>query len=177
VALYLLKNRERVLKPLILSLQEAQHCIFPCSLCGFLDETDPCLFCKDEKRDQSLLCVVSDVADLWAIEKTRRYQGLYHVLGGNLSLTEGIAPKDLRMASLLKRLQGKEAPREVILALSPTVEGQTTAHYVRQEIQALGGSAEVSTLAQGIPLGGELDYLDEGTLSLAVVKRKHFEAS
>ncbi len=170
VALHLLKRRSQVFEPLIRSLQQAYDRLKPCGICGFWDETDPCHLCSDLKRNKDILCVVTDMADVWALERTGCYQGVYHVLGGLLSALEGIGPDQLNLSSLLERCV-KCPPQEIILALSPTIEGQATAHYLMQDLEKIG-SFPISSLARGIPLGGELDYLDEGTLTAAFSGRK-----
>ena len=168
-ALFLLKRRESLMEPLAAALTETAAKVRPCSLCGNLDTADPCALCRDPRRDQSLICVIEDVADLWAIERSASYKGLYHVLGGTLSALDGVGPEDLRIEPLVKRVvQGKA--REVILAMNATVEGQTTAHYVMDRLAETG--VRISRLAHGVPVGGELDYLDEGTLSAALAARK-----
>ncbi len=172
-ALFLLKNRERLLGPLIQSMEKAMEKVHPCSVCGYLDEQSPCSLCRDTRRNASLLCVVSDVSDVWALEKMKSFQGVYHVLGGNLSVLDGVGPKHLRMKSLLARLQDGVI-QEVILALSPTVEGSATTHFVTQEIEKAGLKPHFTMLARGVPLGGELDFLDEGTLGEAFRGRKRF---
>ena len=168
-ALFLLKRRESLMEPLAAALTETALKVRPCSHCGNLDTADPCALCRDPRRDQGLICVVEDVADLWAIERSAAYNGLYHVLGGTLSALDGVGPEDLRIEPLVKRV-GETKAREVILALNATVEGQTTAHYVMDRLAATG--VHVSRLAHGVPVGGELDYLDEGTLSAALAARK-----
>lgn len=168
-ALFLLKRRESLMEPLAAALTETAAKVRPCSRCGNLDTADPCALCRDPRRDQGLICVVEDVADLWAIERSAAYNGLYHVLGGTLSALDGVGPEDLRIEPLVKRV-GETKAREVILALNATVEGQTTAHYVMDRLAATG--VHVSRLAHGVPVGGELDYLDEGTLSAALAARK-----
>ena len=168
-ALFLLKRRESLMEPLAAALAETAAKIQPCSLCGNLDTADPCILCRDARRDQGLICVVEDVADLWAIERSASYHGLYHVLGGTLSALDGVGPEDLRIEPLVKRV-GQNKAREVILAMNATVEGQTTAHYVMDRLAETG--VRVSRLAHGVPVGGELDYLDEGTLSAALAARK-----
>jgi len=168
-ALFLLKRRESLMEPLAAALVETAAKVRPCGRCGNLDTADPCALCRDPRRDQGLICVVEDVADLWAIERSAAYNGLYHVLGGTLSALDGIGPEDLRIEPLVKRV-GEIKAREVILALNATVEGQTTAHYVMDRLAATG--VHVSRLAHGVPVGGELDYLDEGTLSAALAARK-----
>src|SRR5471030_215704 len=166
-ALLLLKRRETLLQPLAAALAAAAEKVHPCSTCGNLDETDPCAICRDAKRDPQLLCVVEDVADLWAIERTGAFAGRYHVLGGTLSALDGIEPEELDVEGLLRR-----APRggEVVIALNATVEGQTTAHYLIDRLAPSG--ATVTRLAHGVPVGGELDYLDEGTLAAALKARR-----
>ena len=170
-ALFLLKRRESLMEPLAAALTETAAKVRPCSLCGNLDTADPCALCRDPRRDQSLICVIEDVADLWAIERSASYKGLYHVLGGTLSALDGVGPEDLRIEPLVKRVvQGKA--REVILAMNATVEGQTTAHYVMDRLAETG--VRISRLAHGVPVGGELDYLDEGTLAAAIKQRTPF---
>src|SRR6266853_1165041 len=155
-ALYLIKRREQVMQPLAAALGAAAAAIRPCSTCGNLDTADPCA-----------ICVVEDLADLWALERTGAFRGHYHVLGGTLSALDGIGPDELNIARLIARL-GPET--ELILALNATVEGQTTAHYLADRAAQTG--ARISRLAQGVPLGGELDYLDEGTLTAALKTRR-----
>ncbi|HEV2264579.1 MAG TPA: recombination mediator RecR [Stellaceae bacterium] len=168
-ALFLLKRRESLMEPLAAALTETAAKVRPCSRCGNLDTADPCALCRDPRRDQGLICVVEDVADLWAIERSAAYNGLYHVLGGTLSALDGVGPEDLRIEPLVKRVTENKT-REVILALNATVEGQTTAHYVMDRLAPSG--VHVSRLAHGVPVGGELDYLDEGTLIAALAARK-----
>jgi len=166
-ALFLLKRREQVMQPLAAALGAAAAAIRPCSICGNLDTTDPCAICADNRRDPAAICVVEDLADLWALERTGAYRGRYHVLGGTLSALDGIGPEELNIGRLIGRL-GPES--ELILALNATVEGQTTAHYVAERARATG--ARISRLAQGVPIGGELDYLDDGTLTAALKARR-----
>jgi recombination protein RecR len=168
-ALYLLKKRESVLAPLLEAMTIALHEVHDCSVCGNLGGMDPCEICQDQSRDRRLICVVEDVADLWALERSNAFQGLYHVLGGALSALDGVRPEDLRIDSLLVRLQN-EGVEEVILALNATVEGQTTAHYVADRLAPSG--VPVTRLAHGVPVGGELDYLDDGTLAAALRARR-----
>jgi recombination protein RecR len=173
-ALFLLKRRESLMQPLAAAMTETAAQVHACSICGNLDTVDPCGICADRRRDAGLVCVVEDVADLWAIERTGAYAGRYHVLGGTLSALEGVGPEDLHIDALLARLESGGA-REVILAMNATVEGQTTAHYI---IDRLAGSAvQVSRLAHGVPVGGELDYLDEGTLAAALASRQTLRKS
>jgi len=168
-ALYLLKRRETVMEPLASALADAAQRIRACSACGNLDTADPCSICRDPRRDAGLICVVEDVADLWAIERSSAYRGRYHVLGGTLSALDGVGPEDLRIDALVRGVAAGGA-REVILAMNATVEGQTTAHYIMDRLA--GSGAQVSRLAHGVPMGGELDYLDEGTLSAALASRQ-----
>lgn len=168
-ALHLLKKREILLKPLIEALQTAEQNIVACSICFNLDTANPCTICQDNKRDKTSLCVVADVADLWAIERSQTFKGTYHILGGVLSALDNIGPQQLTINALLNRLE-KGDIQEVILALNSTVEGQTTLHYLADQLQKY--AIKVSSLAQGIPMGGELDYLDEGTLSAAFSDRR-----
>jgi recombination protein RecR len=166
-ALALLKRRETLLEPLATAMAAAARNIRACSECGNLDTIDPCTICTDARRDPALLCVVEDVADLWAMERTKSFAGRYHVLGGTLSAIDGIGPDELRIPKLVERAA---AAREVIIALNATVEGQTTAHYVAERLA--GSPAAVTRLAHGVPVGGELDYLDEGTLAAALKARR-----
>ena len=168
-ALYMLKRRETVLQPLSCALAEAAAAVAPCSICGNLDTRNPCAICADPGRDASVLCVVEDVADLWALERSGSFAGRYHVLGGTLSPIDGIGPDDLGIAGLVSRAAAPDV-REVILALGFTVSGQTTAHYI---IERLAGCAvAISGIAHGVPLGGELHYLDEATLATALAARR-----
>jgi recombination protein RecR len=167
-ALHLLKRRESLMEPLASALADAAQRIRACSICGNLDTADPCGICRDPKRDAGLVCVVEDVADLWAIERSSAYRGRYHVLGGTLSALDGVGPEDLHIDALVRGVTAGGA-REVILAMNATVEGQTTAHYIMDRLA--GSGTQVSRLAHGVPMGGELDYLDEGTLSAALAAR------
>ena len=167
-ALHLLKRRESLMEPLAAALGDAAQRIRACSNCGNLDTAEPCAICRDPKRDAGLVCVVEDVADLWAIERSSAYRGRYHVLGGTLSALDGVGPEDLHIDALVRSVTQGGA-REVILAMNATVEGQTTAHYIMDRLA--GSGAQVSRLAHGVPMGGELDYLDEGTLSAALAAR------
>ena len=168
-ALFLIKRREQVMQPLAAALGAAAAAIRPCATCGNLDTIDPCAICRDPERDSRAICVVEDLADLWALERTGAFRGHYHVLGGTLSALDGIGPDELNITRLIARL-GPET--ELILALNATVEGQTTAHYLADRAAQTG--ARISRLAQGVPLGGELDYLDEGTLTAALKARRAF---
>ena len=168
-ALALLEKRETLLKPLIAVLENVESVVIVCGKCGNLDATDPCALCVNIKRDDSKLCVVEDIASLWALERARVFSGRYHVLGGVLSPLDGVAPDDLSISSLVSRAKESNVS-EVILALSATVEGQTTGHYL---VDRLAGSDVVVTkLAHGVPIGGELDYLDDGTLGAALQARR-----
>ena len=166
-ALALLKKRETLLEPLSSALHEAAAAIKTCEVCGNLDTTSPCALCRDPRRDARILCVVEDVADLWALERAGVFHGRYHVLGGALSALDGITPERLNVAALLARAKDVD---EVIIAVNATVEGQTTAHYLMDTLAASG--VKVTRLAHGVPVGGELDYLDEGTLSAAFKARR-----
>ncbi len=168
-ALHLIKRKEALLAPLAEALGQAAANIHPCGRCGNLDSQDPCAICADARRDESMICVVEGVADLWALERSATFRGRYHVLGGTLSALDGIGPEDLNIATLVARA-GAEPVREVILALNATVDGQTTAHYVADRL--VGCDVTVSRLAQGVPVGGELDYLDDGTLAAALKARR-----
>jgi len=165
-ALALLKKRDTLLEPLADSLREAADAILTCEVCGNLDTQSPCAICSDPRRDPHILCVVEDVADLWALERAGVFRGRYHVLGGALSALDGVTPDRLNVGGLLERV--KQNVDEVILAMNATVEGQTTAHYLMD----LLGDMKVTRLAHGVPVGGELDYLDEGTLSAAFKARR-----
>ena len=166
-ALHLIKRRESLLEPLAAALAMAADAIRPCPVCGNLDTVQPCGICRDPERDETMICVVEDLADLWALERTGAFRGRYHVLGGTLSALDGIGPEDLNIPRLLARLK---PGREVILALNATVDGQTTAHYLADRLAASG--VKISRLAQGVPIGGELDYLDDGTLTAALKARR-----
>ncbi|AWK87456.1 recombination mediator RecR [Azospirillum thermophilum] len=168
-ALHLMKRRDSLLVPLSEAMALAGESIRACSVCGNLDSRDPCTVCSDHSRDHSVICVVEDAGDLWALERTRAFRGLYHVLGGTLSALHGVGPDDLNIAGLVERARDP-AVREVILALNATVDGQTTAHVVTDRLA--GTEVSVSRLAHGVPVGGELDYLDDGTLTAALKARR-----
>jgi len=168
-SLHLIKNKEQLLKPLAAAMASAAESVQQCSVCGNLDTTDPCSICTDARRDTSTICVVEEVADLWALERTASFKGLYHVLGGVLSPLDGIGPEDLSIGGLLNRAS-QDSVTEVILATSATVDGKTTAHYITDRLADC--KVTVSALAHGIPVGGELDYLDDGTLSAALKERR-----
>jgi recombination protein RecR len=167
-ALFLIKRRESLMEPLALALADAARAVKPCGICGNLDTIDPCALCADARRDAATVCVVEDVADLWAIERAHIFKGRYHVLGGTLSALDGVGPSELRIDALVARVAAVPV-REVILAMNATVEGQTTAHYIIDRLA--GTAAQVTRLAHGVPVGGELDYLDEGTLAAALEAR------
>ena len=167
--LHLIKNREKLLNPLTLALEEARLKVTSCSQCGNVDTIDPCSICRDPRRDRSLLCVIEDVADLWALERASAWNGLYHVLGGTLSALGGVRPEDLAIGQLIERASDGVV-KEVVLATNATVEGQTTAHYITERLKDKG--LATSRLAHGVPVGGELDYLDEGTLTQALRARR-----
>jgi recombination protein RecR len=170
-ALYLIKNREKLLAPLSLAMAEAQDKVTVCGECGNVDTVDPCTICADPRRDRTTICVVEEVGDLWALERAGAWTGLYHVLGGTLSAMEGVRPEDLAINRLIERAAAT-GMREIVLATNATVEGQTTAHYITERLKGLGLST--SRLAHGVPVGGELDYLDEGTLTAAMRARRPF---
>jgi recombination protein RecR len=167
--LHLIKRRETVMQPLIQALSDAADAILVCRNCGNLDTVEPCTVCRDEDRDRCVVCVVEDVADLWALERTRSFKGQYHVLGGRLSALDGIGPEDLNIAGLIGRAEAGDV-NEVILAMNLTVDGQTTAHYIADRLEHT--DVEVTRLAHGVPVGGELDYLDDGTLETALRSRR-----
>ena len=170
-ALHLIKNREKLLTPLASAIAEARDKVTVCSHCGNVDTIDPCTLCSDPRRDRTVICVVEEVGDLWALERAGAWSGLYHVLGGTLSAMEGIRPEDLAIAQLVDRA-AHEGVKEVVLAVNATVEGQTTAHYIIERLKGL--DIATSRLAHGVPVGGELDYLDEGTLTQAMRARRPF---
>lgn len=168
-ALHLVKRKEALLLPLAKALTDTAETIRTCSVCGSLDSCDPCAVCADPRRDRSLICVVEDVADLWALERAAVFSGQYHVLGGTLSALDGVGPDDLNIPRLVERARSGEV-KEVILATNATVDGQTTAHYIVDRLA--GCDVLVSALAHGVPVGGELDYLDEGTIGAALKARR-----
>lgn len=168
-ALHLLKKKDALLVPLTAALRAVGDNVHACSVCGNLDSREPCAICTDPRRDEALLCVVESVADLWALERAGVFKGRYHVLGGTLSALDGIGPADLNVDGLVGRVQGGKV-REVIIATNATVEGQTTAHYITDRIAPSG--VQITRLAHGVPVGGELDYLDDGTLGAALKARR-----
>jgi recombination protein RecR len=170
-ALFLIKKREQIMAPLASALQVALDKIQICKVCANIDTQNPCAVCSDPRRDASILIVVADVADLWALERAHALNARYHVLGGTLSPLDGVGPQDLAIDSLISRVE-REGVAEVVLALNATVDGQTTAHYITDLLHE--SKAKVTRLAHGVPVGGELDYLDEGTLSAALRQRTTF---
>ena len=170
-ALALLKRKDALMEPLAKAMAEAATAVSVCPVCGNVDTQSPCTICRDAGRDQSILVVVEDVGDLWALERAGASRGRYHVLGGVLSPLDGIGPDDLNIASLNGRVRDASVS-EVVLAMNATVEGQTTAHYITDRLA--GSGAKVTRLAHGVPVGGELDYLDDGTLAAAMQRRTAF---
>ena len=167
--LHLLKRRETALAPLVRALQAVEASMTTCRTCGNVDTRDPCGICTDDRRDLTQLCVVEEVADLWALDRARLFPGRYHVLGGRLSALDGVRPEDLNIDALVARIAQGQI-EEVVLAMNATLEGQTTMHYVVDRLEGL--AVKVTTLAHGVPVGGELDYLDEGTLAQALKARR-----
>lgn len=168
-ALHLLNRRDPLMRPLAYAIAEAADKVQACDICANLDSINPCAVCADRSRDDAIICVVETVGDLWAMERAGAHRGTYHVLGGLLSPLDGVGPDDLRIGRLVARA-AEERVREVILALAATVDGQTTAHYVADQL--LGRGVDVTQLSQGVPIGGELDYLDEGTIAAAMRSRR-----
>ncbi|PLK25549.1 recombination mediator RecR [Novosphingobium sp. TH158] len=167
--LWLVKRRETALVQLLKALGDVQERLVECSTCGNVDTCNPCGICGDPRRDARSLCVVEDVADLWALDRARLFTGRYHVLGGRLSALEGVRPEDLSIGKLLERVEAGGID-EVVLAMNATLEGQTTAHYIAERLE--GMPVRITQLAHGLPVGGELDYLDEGTLAQALRARR-----
>jgi recombination protein RecR len=167
--LHLLKRRESALEPLLSALQSVSANLATCSQCGNVDTSDPCTMCRDPRRDDRLLCVVEEVADLWALDRSRLFPGRYHVLGGRLSALDGVRPEDLGIDRLVARVSAGGID-EVVLAMNATLEGQTTAHYLAERLESF--PIRLTQLAHGLPVGGELDYLDEGTLAQALRARR-----
>jgi recombination protein RecR len=170
-ALALLKKRDTLLAPLTAAMVDAQAKVRTCSTCGSLDTTDPCAVCADETRDGRLICVVEEVGSLWAMERGGQFKGRYHVLGGLLSALDGIGPEALRIGELLTRVSSGQVA-EVILALPATVDGQTTAHYLAERLATSNSGVSVTMLARGVPVGGDLDWLDDGTIAQALRARR-----
>jgi recombination protein RecR len=167
--LHLMKHRQTSLEPLLAALQRVAERLSTCSLCGNVDTSDPCNICRDPRRDERSLCVVEEVSDLWALDRSRLFPGRYHVLGGRLSALDGVRPEDLTIDSLIRRVSAGGID-EVVLAMNATLEGQTTAHYLAERLDGL--PIRLTQLAHGLPVGGELDYLDEGTLAQALRARR-----
>jgi len=167
--LHLLKKREGAMTPLLRALEAVNERLATCSVCGNVDTSDPCTICTDSRRDARMLCVVEEVADLWALDRSRLFPGRFHVLGGRLSALEGIRPEDLAIDTLIRRIAGGGID-EVVLAMNATLEGQATAHYIADRIAQY--PVRLTQLAHGLPVGGELDYLDEGTLAQALRARR-----
>ncbi len=172
IVLHLLKKRDTVFLPFIEALQDVASHIKTCEICGNFDTLSPCSVCSSERRDHSTVCVVQDVGDLWAMERVGFYHGVYHVLGGVLSALDGISPEDLNIDKLIERIE-KGHVNEIILALPATVDGQITSHYLINRLKNF--DVKVTTLAQGIPVGAELDYMDEGTIQLALNSRREMK--
>ena len=167
--LHLLKRREGAMLPLLRALEHVTEKLATCHVCGNVDTIDPCGICADPRREGRMLCVVEDVSDLWALERSRLFPGKFHVLGGRLSALEGVRPEDLNIASLLSRIAAGDID-EVVLAMNATLEGQTTAHYIAERLES--APIRITQLAHGLPVGGELDYLDDGTLAQALRARR-----
>jgi recombination protein RecR len=167
--LHLMKRRESALQPLLAALNRVSDNLATCSTCGNVDTADPCSICRDPRRDDKSLCVVEEVSDLWALDRSRLFPGRYHVLGGRLSALEGIRPEDLTIDRLIRRVSAGGID-EVVLAMNATLEGQTTAHYLAERLDSF--PVRLTQLAHGLPVGGELDYLDEGTLAQALRARR-----
>ena len=170
-ALHLIAKRGQLMAPLAQAMGEVAATARECVICGNISTAEICDICADETRRNGQICVVEEVSDLWAMERAGVFQGRYHVLGGTLSALDAVGPDDLGIPRLLKRI-AEESVTEVILALNATVDGQTTAHYIAEELEQKG--VEITSLAQGVPIGGELDYLDDGTISAALKARKRF---
>lgn len=168
-ALHLIKRKEPLFAPLTAAMGEVLERVGVCTNCGNVDTCDPCTICADPARDRSVICVVEEVGDLWALERAAAMKGQYHVLGGTLSALDGVGPDDLNISGLIERAEAEEV-KEVVLAVNATVDGQTTAHYITDRLEGCG--VDVSRLAHGVPVGGELDYLDEGTLAAAMRSRR-----
>ncbi len=168
-ALHLIKKKDQLMTPLAAAMTRARDMIIVCETCASVDTTSPCAICSDPRRDPSVICVVEEVGDLWALERAAVIKGRYHVLGGTLSPLDGVGPEELNIDKLVERAKSDEVT-EIILALNATVEGQSTAHYLMDRLEEC--DATISQLAHGVPVGGELDYLDEGTLAAAIKARK-----
>lgn len=168
-ALHLLQKKDQLMRPLAKAMTEAAEKVVECSNCGNIDTISPCAICQDDRREKSMICLVETVGDLWALERAEVIKGQYHVLGGTLSPLDGIGPDDLNITTLIERANSDEVT-EILIALNATVEGQSTAHYITDLLE--DANVKVSRLAHGVPVGGELDYLDEGTLAAAIKSRK-----
>lgn len=167
--LWLVKNRDRALPQLLEALGTVQDRLVECETCGNVDTRNPCAICADPRRDARSICVVEDVADLWALDRARLFTGTYHVLGGKLSALDGVRPEDLAIDTLMARVEAGGVD-EIVLAMNATLEGQTTAHYLAERLEEY--PVRITQLAHGLPVGGELDYLDEGTLAQALRARR-----
>ncbi len=172
VVLHLLNNKENLMFPLLNAMEEGYQKIKKCPICGNLTTEDICEICKDETRNKEIICIVENVADLWAIEGTMIYKGQYHILGGNLSASEGRGPNDLNIESLIEKLKNNKNVKEIIIATNPTIEGQTTAFYIADILKEF--NIKITKPAYGIPLGSEFNYLDESTLDIAFKNKKEF---
>jgi len=170
-ALQLIKKKDSLMKPLSSALADVAENVHPCATCGNLDIENPCHICESPKRDRSIICVIEDVSDLWALDRAGSYRGLYHVIGGTLSALDGVGPDDLNINTLIERAGDSEL-KEIIIATNATVDGQTTAHYITEQLKSF--DLTVTRLAHGVPIGGELDYLDDGTLTTALNSRRPF---
>jgi recombination protein RecR len=168
IALHLLTRKDALMIPLSKSLRDAANAIKTCAICQTLDTADPCRICRDPARDRGTICIVATVADVWAVERTGSFKGVYHVLGGVLSALDGVGPDQLTLAELVSRVQ-EGAARELIIALPATVDGQSTAHVIADRLHGL--PVTITRLAHGMPIGGELDYLDDGTIATALKSR------
>ena len=168
MALQLFKQRDSLMRPLAKAISEAAEAVVSCNVCGNLDSANPCQICSDERRQITTICVVKEVGDVWALERSGIYRGYYHVLGGLLSALDGVSPEDLRCEDLIKRASNPDVS-EVILAMDATIDGQTTAHYLSEALS--GSNVKISRLARGMPVGGELEYLDDGTIAQALNAR------
>lgn len=170
-ALQLIKKKDSLMKPLSSALADVAENVHPCATCGNLDIENPCHICESPKRDRSIICVIEDVSDLWALDRAGSYRGLYHVIGGTLSALDGVGPDDLNINTLIERANDFEL-KEIIIATNATVDGQTTAHYITEQLKSF--DLTITRLAHGVPIGGELDYLDDGTLTTALNSRRPF---
>ncbi|MBT5765472.1 MAG: recombination mediator RecR [Emcibacteraceae bacterium] len=170
-ALQLIKKKDSLMKPLSSALADVAENVHPCATCGNLDIENPCHICESPKRDRSIICVIEDVSDLWALDRAGSYRGLYHVIGGTLSALDGVGPDDLNINTLIERANDSEL-KEIIIATNATVDGQTTAHYITEQLKSF--DLTITRLAHGVPIGGELDYLDDGTLTTALNSRRPF---